>query len=176
MGVVPASGVGVPLNSNVMRHRKRRKREKSTLVCTYWHHSRWLCHSRKNRWRTSWHDKTGSHCRNGHPASVSAQGRSEYLNYSLSETDDQALYGITRPYYVRLVDGRVESYGRTGDFDSTKTPTVRLESDQTIKQDVQVKGSGDLYTELKKLKELKDSGVITEEEFQAQKKRLLEKH
>lgn len=112
----------------------------------------------------------------GPPASVSAQGRSEYLNYSLSETDDQAFYGITRPYYVRLIDGRVESYGRTGDFDSTKTPTVRLESDQTIKQDVQVKGSGDLYTELKKLKELKDSGVITEEEFQAQKKKLLEKH
>lgn len=112
----------------------------------------------------------------GQPASVSAQGRSEYLNYSLSETDDQAFYGITRPYYVRLIDGRVESYGRTGDFDSTKTPTVRLESDQNIKQDVQVKGSGDLYTELKKLKELKDSGIITEEEFQVQKKKLLEKH
>lgn len=111
----------------------------------------------------------------GPPASVSAQGRSEYLNYALSETDDQAFYGVTRPYYVRLIDGRVDSYGRTGDFDSTKTPTVRLESDQTVKQDVRIKDSGDLYTDLKKLKELKDSGVITEEEFQAQKKRLLEK-
>jgi Short C-terminal domain len=104
----------------------------------------------------------------GKPASVSAQGRAEYLNFALSETDDQAFYGVTSPYYVRLVDGRVESFGRTGDFDSTKTPTVRLESDQTIKQDVSVKDSGDLYTELNKLKELKDSGVITEEEFQAQ--------
>jgi hypothetical protein len=112
----------------------------------------------------------------GTPESVSAQGRTEYLNYALSETDDDALSGITRPYYVRLVDGRVESYGRTGDFDSTKTPTIRLESDQSIKQDVQVKGSGDLYTELKKLKELEDSGIITEEEFQIQKKKLLEKH
>jgi hypothetical protein len=111
----------------------------------------------------------------GPPASVSAQGKSEYLNYSLSETDDQAFYGITRPYYVRLIDGRVESFGQTGDFDSTKTPTVRIESDQSIKQDVHVKGSGDLYTDLKKLKELKDSGVITEEEFQTQKKKLLEK-
>ena len=111
----------------------------------------------------------------GPPASVSAQGRSEYLNYALSETDDQAFYGVTRPYYVRLIDGRVDSYGRTGDFDSTKTPAVRLESDQAVKQDVQIKGSGDLYTDLMKLKELKDSGVITEEEFQAQKKRLLEK-
>ena len=112
----------------------------------------------------------------GAPASVSAQGRAEYLNYALSETDDHAFLGVTRPYYVRLVDGRVESYGRTGDFDSTRTPTVRVESDQTIRQDVKVKGSGDLYTELKKLKELKDTGVITEAEFQSQKKKLLEKH
>lgn len=92
------------------------------------------------------------------------------------ETYDDAFRGWTKPYYVRLINGKVESYGRTGDFDSTKTPTVRLESDQSIKQDVQVKGSGYLYTELKKLKELKDSGVITEGEFQAQKKKLLEKH
>jgi outer membrane protein assembly factor BamE (lipoprotein component of BamABCDE complex) len=112
----------------------------------------------------------------GEPTSVSAQGKSEYLNFALSETDDQAFYGITVPYYVRLVDGKVESYGRTGDFDSTKTPTVRLESDQTVKQNIEVKDSGDLYTELNKLKELKDSGVITDAEFESQKKKLLEKH
>ncbi|MES1992501.1 MAG: SHOCT domain-containing protein [Pseudomonadota bacterium] len=108
----------------------------------------------------------------GKPTSVSAQGGSEYLNFALSETDDDAFRGWTKPYYVRLVNGKVESYGRTGDFDSTKTPTVRLESDQTIRQDS--RGSSDLYTELKKLTELKDSGVITEDEFQAQKKKLLE--
>ena len=112
----------------------------------------------------------------GSPVSVSAQGRSEYLNYALAETSDDVMYGITRPYSVRLIDGRVESYGRTGDFNSTKTPSLRLESDQTVKQDVQIKSSGDLYTDLKKLKELKDSGLLTDEEFQAQKKRLLEKH
>lgn len=112
----------------------------------------------------------------GPPVSVSAKGRTEYLNYALSETDDQELYGITKPYYVRLVDGHVESYGRTGDFDSTKAPTIRLEGDQSIKQDVKVKEADDLYTELKKLKELKESGVITEEEFQTQKKKLFDKH
>lgn len=109
----------------------------------------------------------------GKPTSVSAQGGSEYLNFALSETDDDAFRGWTKPYYVRLINGKVESYGRTGDFDSTKTPTVRLESDQTIRQDS--RGSNDLYTELKKLKELKDSGVITEDEFQVQKKKLLER-
>lgn len=108
----------------------------------------------------------------GKPTSVSAQGSSEYLNYALSETDDDAFRGWTKPYYVRLINGKVESYGRTGDFNSTKTPTVRLESDQTIRQS----GSSDLYTELTKLKALKDSGVITEAEFQAQKKKLLESH
>lgn len=112
----------------------------------------------------------------GTPTSISAQGGSEYLNYALSETDDDAFRGWTKPYYVRLINGKVESYGRTGDFDSTKTPTVRLESDQTVKQNIEVKGSGDLYTELKKLKELKDSGVITDAEFESQKKKLLEKH
>ena len=111
----------------------------------------------------------------GPPTSTSAQGTREYLNYALSETDDHAFAGITTPYYVRLINSKVESYGRAGDFDSTKTPTVRLETDEKIKQDVNVKGSGDLYTDLKKLKELKDSGVITETEFQAQKKKLLEK-
>jgi hypothetical protein len=80
------------------------------------------------------------------------------------------------PYYVRLVNGKVESFGRTGDFDSTKTPTVRLESDQTVRQNVGVKGSTDVYTELKKLKELKDSGIITDAEFESQKKKLLEKY
>jgi hypothetical protein len=112
----------------------------------------------------------------GSPASVSAQGRAEYLNYALSETSDQAFYGVTVPYYVRLVDGRVESYGRSGDFDSTKTPTVRLETDQAVKQDVVVHEKSDLYAELRKLKELKDTGVLTEAEFQAQKKKILEHH
>ena len=112
----------------------------------------------------------------GPPVSISAQGQTEYLNYTLYETDNEAFYDITKPYYVRLIDGRVDSFGRTGDFDSTKTPTVRLESDKSIKQDVKVKQPGDLYTELKKLKELKDTGIITEEEFQTQKKKLLDKY
>lgn len=110
----------------------------------------------------------------GNPVSTSAQGSVEYLNYALSETDDDAFMGLTRPYYVRIVNGRVESFGRTGDFDSTKTPTVRIETDE--KKDINVKDSGDLYTELKKLKELKDSGIITEEEFATRKKKILEKY
>ena len=106
----------------------------------------------------------------GRPESTSAQASTEYLNYSLQE-----IHGIV-PYYVRVLDGRVESYGRTGDFDSTKPPTVRIETDERIKADVGLQDSRDLYTELKKLKELKDSGIITEEEFIARKKKILDKY
>jgi hypothetical protein len=108
----------------------------------------------------------------GNPVSVSAKEETEYLNYKLSETDDDAFRGWTTPYYVRLIQGKVDSFGRTGDFDSTKTPTMKIEKDEKIS----VQGGGDLYTELKKLKELRDDGAITEEEFQAQKKRILSKH
>ena len=74
----------------------------------------------------------------GEPVSVSAQGGAEYLNYKLSETDDDAYYGITSPYYVRLIDGKVESYGRTDE-------NVKVEEDS------------DLYTELRKLKQLREN-------------------
>jgi len=108
----------------------------------------------------------------GNPVSVSAKGETEYLNYRLSETDDDAFIGRTTPYFVRLIDGKVDSYGRTGDFDSTKTPTVRIEKDENI----QLQGGGDLYTELRKLKELRDEGILSEEEYQLQKKKILSQY
>lgn len=110
----------------------------------------------------------------GPPSSTSAKAGTEYLNYSLSETDDQAFYGITKPYYVRLIDGKVDSFGRLGDFDSTQKPTVRVETNENIKANVSSKS--DLYSELKKLKELRDEGVISAAEFEKEKKELLEKY
>ncbi len=59
----------------------------------------------------------------GSPVSTSAAEGMEYLNYNLSETGfglDDALLRKRTPYYVRFKDGKVESYGRFGDFDSTK--------------------------------------------------------
>src|ERR1044071_7488978 len=111
----------------------------------------------------------------GAPVSVSTHGSSQYLNYSVCDTDNQTLNGIMRPYVVRLIDGRVESYGTSGEVGSPQTPMGRQESDQMVKQDVRAKEPVDLYTELMKWKELKDSGVITEEEFRFQKKRMIEK-
>ena len=102
----------------------------------------------------------------GKPASTSRKGNVEYMNYALSDTSDKAFYGVTDPYYVRLIDGHVDSYGRIGDFDSTKDPTVNINTTSTSTQK-------DLYTELTKLKALLYSGAITQEEYDAQKRKLL---
>jgi hypothetical protein len=53
----------------------------------------------------------------GQPDSVAAQGRNEDLNYSLK--DDNGWFN--RPYYVRLVDGRVESYGMANQITPIRT-------------------------------------------------------
>jgi hypothetical protein len=65
----------------------------------------------------------------GDPASVSAQGSIEYLNYSLFER----VGGPYVAYYVRLVNGKVESYGRAGDFDSTRIPVQKIQIEKTEK-------------------------------------------
>jgi len=112
----------------------------------------------------------------GSPSSSSAINNIMYLNYSLHEWNHPE--GQERSsYFVRIIDGKVESYGKSGDFDSTKPPTIRIEKDETIKQDTNMKieEKPDLYKELLKLKELKEQGILTEEEFELKKKDLLKK-
>jgi hypothetical protein len=71
----------------------------------------------------------------GRPASTSAQSGVEYMNYKLSETGDDEFLGTYTPYFVRIVDGKVESYGRMGDFDSTKVPESKSTIDLNINPD-----------------------------------------
>ena len=115
----------------------------------------------------------------GQPQSVSSQSGTEYLTYSycVDKCVAPPIYRIYVPFFVRLRAGTVESFGRVGDFDSTKTPTTRVEIDRRdrITQDIRVQDSGDMYVELKKLKDLLDTGVITQAEFDAKKKKILEK-
>jgi len=75
----------------------------------------------------------------GQPKSTRANREAEYLVYKLRE-------GITKPfttlgpvsieeeYFVKLVDGRVESYGRVGDFDSTKPFETKHEINLNVKE------------------------------------------
>ncbi|SFA84899.1 Short C-terminal domain-containing protein [Collimonas sp. OK607] len=109
----------------------------------------------------------------GPPKSVSASGDTEYMQYSWVKTVIAADANRPGDYYVAIQSGKVSSFGRKGDFDSTKPPTQRIEIDQTVRQSSSTKETKDLYTELKKLKDLKDSGVITDSEFESQKKKLL---
>ena len=68
----------------------------------------------------------------GRPVSTSAQNGIEYLNYRFSETSDDDFYGNYTPYYVRIIDGKVESYGKLGDFDSTKVPETKTTVDLNV--------------------------------------------
>lgn len=113
----------------------------------------------------------------GEPASISAKDKVEYLNYQLSETGTQAYYGMTTPYFVRIVDGRVDAFGRKGDFDSTNTPTIRIESGATPKQDRGSAGKydGELQYRLDELKKMKDDGLLSESEYRATRLKMLSK-
>jgi len=59
--------------------------------------------------------------------------------------------------------------GGVGDFDSTKPETIRLETDQHIYVDK----DSDLYTELRKLKELNVEGILTDAEFEDLKQKAI---
>lgn len=63
----------------------------------------------------------------GTPVSTAAPGGGEeILRYELSANSTAAYYGITQEYFVRLLNGVVHSYGRMGDFNSLRDPTLNL--------------------------------------------------
>lgn len=63
----------------------------------------------------------------GSPASSAAPGGGEeILRYELSANSTAAYYGICQEYFVRLLNGVVHSYGKMGDFNSSKDPTLNL--------------------------------------------------
>ena len=75
----------------------------------------------------------------GEPESTASPGNGvEILRYRLSRAGSGGLSGAldvvvgpapsNRPqeYFLRLLNGRLDSYGMVGDFDSTKDPTLNL--------------------------------------------------
>jgi len=110
----------------------------------------------------------------GTPDSTSAQGNIEYLTYYLA-TD--TTYGRDVPYMVRLVNGKVESFGRFNQLTDIymrpvdgSAPQINLGMPYTTTAPAP---QADLATQLEKLKTLKDQGALTEEEFQKAKQKLL---
>ena len=101
-----------------------------------------------------------------------------------TEADESYFRGLEEAVY-RLVEGRPlpeNTLGRRVLYgvrekhpENAISNAIRIENDIREKKDIHVQGSGDTYTELKKLKDLLDSKVITQEEFDAQKKKILAK-
>lgn len=113
----------------------------------------------------------------GEPNSMSAQGNIEYLTYYLSnETTSR-----DQPYAVRLVDGKVESFGRFIQLADIYNRPVNGNPPTnpwgTAPMMMPPAGapptSPDIVTQLQQLKALKDQGVLNEEEFQKAKARVL---
>jgi len=69
----------------------------------------------------------------GAPVSTAATANVEYLTYNLYETKRDAYQNNFTHYFVRIVDGKVNAYGRRGDFDSTKVPEDKTTIDLNIK-------------------------------------------
>lgn len=111
----------------------------------------------------------------GKPTTSSAIEGTEYLNYQLSQSAIE--FEQVEPYYVCIKDGKVFSYGRKGDFDSTKDPTQVIKIMGDIKSDekinVKTENNEELANKLKTLNKLLTDGLITKNEFDEQKKKLL---
>lgn len=111
----------------------------------------------------------------GKPSSTSSDGYYEYLRYELTANSTDAFYGNHTTYYVRLLDGKVDSYGKMGDFDSSKNPTIDVNTNNKY-QNMNENSSDKMYSELNKLKDLLDRGIITKDEYEAKKQEILKKY
>ena len=106
----------------------------------------------------------------GQPASTSAQANVEYLTYYLKNEGP----GPGLPYMVRLVDARVDSFGRFFQLDELHNrPAGSGPATLGMGAVMPYSMNTDILTQLQQLKGLRDQGVLTEEEFQQVKQRLL---
>ena len=110
----------------------------------------------------------------GPPKSTAAGNGVEFMNYRWVKTVIAADGNFPEDYYVQLQNGKVIGYGRKGDFDTTSNPIQRVQIDQTIRHPESASTKKDLYVELKKLQDMKETGLLTDDEFKARKKKLLE--
>lgn len=131
-------------------------------------------------------DKTEVLNRLGKPTRVAVQGGVEYFEYESFENSGWDWKGKRnfKWMFVRLVQGKVESFGRKGDFDSTKNPTTDINVNQRIESKITTSPTGqsatsqtpfDLKTELEKLDKMRKDGLITDQEYQQLRQRAVDK-
>ena len=100
---------------------------------------------------------------------ISAQANVEYLTYFLSKDAGSP----RQPYMVRLVDARVDSFGRFIQLLDAHTAPAGGVQGLGIGAVMPYSLNTDVVTQLQQLKWLKNQGVLSEEEFQKVKQRLL---
>ena len=118
----------------------------------------------------------------GKPTRVSVQGTMDYFEYEAYDERNRPFVGLVKDnfrfLFVRFKSGKVESFGRKGDFDSTKNPTSVLKVDQKVTGGT-APGSAqekfDLDTELRKLEQLRKDELINEDEYKQLRQRALDK-
>jgi len=100
----------------------------------------------------------------GPPDSTSAEVNAEFMTYYLELPAHVAIHDRQPRYVVRLVDGRVESFGRFVElFDLYLRPIARAGPATRM----------DLASELARLKALRDQGVLSDAEFEKAKAKAL---
>ncbi|QIP18032.1 SHOCT domain-containing protein [Spirosoma aureum] len=112
--------------------------------------------------------------------SPNAYDRRNYLNSNMSgqrvRVKELLQYGTKRTGYTMIAKvgvGNIVNYWIEIDNAVEAGEILPPERYRTAKKSEAISTSGSVADELKKLKELMDAGVITKEEFEAQKKKLL---
>jgi hypothetical protein len=106
----------------------------------------------------------------GQPDSTSGQANIEYLTYYL--TNDA--YGRQEPYMVRLVDAKVESFGRFIQLLDVYNRPVNGFRPVGMGAIMPYAVNTEIAQQLEHLKALKDAGSLTDVEYQQAKQKLLE--
>jgi len=119
----------------------------------------------------------------GKPDSMSAQGDIQYFTYDLDTANGRNL-----PYLVRFVGDRAESFGRLTQLNDMYIRPVTADGQPgTLNLPPALFGGAtvvapaalpaasqsNLVSEIRQLKELKDQGVLTDDEFARAKEKLL---
>ena len=110
----------------------------------------------------------------GQPHQTSAKDGCVYYIYHALVLD--AIWCHDEYHYVRFINNRVDSYGKQGDFDSTKDNRIKVSIDNTTTtRTITDENEGDeSWNKLQQLKKMRDSGLITDEEFQNKKKEIID--
>jgi len=107
----------------------------------------------------------------GSPQTTHYQGNSEYLHYWVDETNPP---GPRREYFVRLLNGSVDAFGRP---ETLAAPAVTVVSPPAVVNQINPAPSSpppqDVAIQLQQLRNLRDSGALTESEYERAKERVI---